>query len=72
MEPDFVAQNGEIKSREDFDRWMEKNKAEFNPLGCTHVRITKHETIPNLVLFEGWKVRPNDEGEPRFALTLAR
>jgi hypothetical protein len=71
MEPDFVAQNGDALTREEHDAWVKRCVETATAEGCTHARWTKHDQIPHLFLVEAWKVRPDDEGEPRFALTTA-
>jgi hypothetical protein len=66
MEPDFISQTAEPMSKVERRKWAIERAAEFFNQGATHYRLTSHETIPNLLLLEGWKVRPEDEGEPHF------
>jgi hypothetical protein len=66
MEPDFIAQTAELMTDVERRKWANERAAEFFNQGATHHRLTAHETIPHLLLLEGWKVRPEDEGEPHF------
>ena len=66
MEPDFIAQTAEPMSEGERRKWASERAAEFFHKGATHHRLTIHDTIPHLLLLEGWKVRPKDEGEPHF------
>lgn len=68
MEPDFIAQNGEIVTPEQYHAWIERNAKLTRRRKWAHARVTRHDLIPNLYLFEAWKVKPDDEGAPRFAL----
>lgn len=66
MEPDFIAQTAKPMSIMERRKWVFERAAEFYHQGAVHHRLTAHETIPHLLLLEGWKVRPEEEGEPHF------
>jgi hypothetical protein len=69
MEPEYLAQNGEKLSTFERAQWLRSRSHEARAQGCTHFRVSHHQTIMDLVLIEGWRVRPVSEGEPRFALS---
>jgi len=48
--------------------WIQSVRNEAFAAGVAWIRITHtpDDIEPKMVLFEGWKVRPKDEGPPRF------
>lgn len=50
--------------------WLEKRADESKAEGCTFARVTWHPQDPSILLFEGWKERPADQGEARFQLRM--
>lgn len=69
MEPDFIFQTAEPMTSEQRMEWLLLHSREANEDGATFHRATIHPDIPHLTLLESWKVHPDDQGEPRFALT---
>lgn len=67
-EPVVIAQSGEIRSTADYQAWMDKVSIDAKGKGVTFGRVTKHDEIDGLVLFEGWEIDPgpDGQGEPRF------
>jgi hypothetical protein len=49
--------------------WWRHHAQEAELKGATWHRFSYHPQNPNLILYEGWKVRPDDQGEPRFQLS---
>lgn len=67
--PDFIAQCGDPMTDEQRREWVKRTAEEFRNKGSMFSRITLHAEIPDLILFEGWRERPEDQGKPRFQLT---
>ncbi len=65
-EPDFISQCGDLKTKDEHFEWWRSRAAEAFNRGATHFRYSVHPEIQNLILFEGWKQRPTQEGNPRF------
>ncbi len=70
-EPDFLSQNGDALTDEERRAWFKVRAAEANEQGAVMARYSIHETIPNLALFEAWKVAPTSQGEQRWQLVPA-
>lgn len=71
-EPFYVAQTEECKTREERDAWLHAIVDDARSKGGSWSRVTLGcEGHPDLLLFESWKVRPEDQGQPRFTLTEA-
>lgn len=68
-EPDFISQNGDVLTDAERNAWFRERAKEAQEQGATMGRYSIHETIPNLALFEAWKVPPADQGEIRWQLT---
>ena len=68
-EPFYIWQTGELMSDAERQAWFEAATKEAHARGATFFRFSIHETIPHLILIEGWKKQPADQGEPRFAVT---
>lgn len=68
QEPDFISQTAEPMSSQERKEWAELQGREAIAKGATWHRWSQHPNDKNLLLYEGWKVRPEDEGEPRFQL----
>lgn len=69
-EPDYLAQTGEHKTPQEQREWIKQRGNEAKQQGCVHARYSWSDAH-GLLLFEGWKAPPDDEGEPRFQLTCA-
>ena len=67
-EPDYLVQTAGAITHEAKVAWIRSNLDEARSRGITFQRVSHHDTIPNLMLFEGWYRLPDDEGEPRFQL----
>lgn len=72
VEPDFISQNGDLTSDAEKHGWFQKQTDEYRARGGQHFRYSHHDLIPNLILIEGWKERPRNEGEPRWALVAQK
>jgi hypothetical protein len=48
--------------------WFKARATEAREQGAVMARYSIHETIPNLALFEAWKVAPKDQGDVRWQL----
>ena len=70
-EPDFLSQNGEALTDDERRAWFKARSAEAYEQGAVMARYSIHETIPNLALFEAWKIAPQSQGEPRWQLVAA-
>lgn len=64
-EPDFIIQT-EMKDDEEKCAWFRQKALETTPRGATWHRASYHPDNFDVILYEGWKVRPDDEGAPRF------
>jgi hypothetical protein len=76
-DPDYLAQTAEPTTKEGRRQWIEARRDEARTEGVTHARLSWDAHL-NLILFEGWKVRPVDEdgnldeGTPRFQFAALR
>jgi hypothetical protein len=70
-EPDFVFQTAEPMTQEQRMEWLRLHSGEANDEGATFHRASVHPEIEHLTLLESWKVRPEDQGEPRWGLVAA-
>lgn len=68
MEPDFLSQNGEPLTEDQEREWVRERVREGEERGAIWYRVSKHPTMANLILYEGWKIRPVLEGEPRWQM----
>ena len=66
-EPKYIAQSRCATEQEAW-AWIQKAVHEDRDQGCTHGRASRHAEQADLYLYEAWEERPDDEGEPRFAL----
>lgn len=67
-EPEFLAQSGEPMSSEERLIWLEAQAAAGRAAGATFFRASIHPGISDLILMEGWIVRPDEQGEPRWQM----
>lgn len=67
-EPDFLSQTGEVLTDDERRAWFKARVDEAHKQGAVMARYSIHETIPNLALFEAWKVSPKDQGDVRWQL----
>lgn len=68
-EPEFISQTAEPMNFGERREWFSKQAHDATKNGATFHRFAMHPEIPHLTLYEGWKMRPEDQGEPRFQLT---
>ena len=68
-EPDFISQTAEPMTPEQRQEWFRWRVTEAENEGATFHRYSHHPGNPDILLHEGWKVRPDDQGEPRFQFT---
>ncbi|MDE2096894.1 MAG: hypothetical protein KGL39_06565 [Patescibacteria group bacterium] len=69
MEPTIIAQTAECHTDDEKRAWIERQCAYGKDRGVVFVRVTQHDNIPDLLLYEGWTARPENQGEPRFQFT---
>lgn len=70
-EPTFVSQTFEPSVFEDGDNaraWIKEQLEAAAKEDVTFGRVTMHDSQKGL-LYEGWRVRPEYQGEPRWSLT---
>lgn len=65
-EPDFLSQTAEPMTSERRREWYRARAREAESQGAVWHRFSYHPEQTDILLYEGWKVRPDDEGEPRF------
>jgi hypothetical protein len=67
-EPSYIAQTGEPEHIAAPKIWRDKHLAEARERGCTFFRFSvwPPERPITILLLEGWKGQPRDQGEPRF------
>ena len=51
--------------------WLTTSRKQAEAEGRTHFRASSHPQLAGLTLFEGWKEKPADMGEPRWVLAKA-
>jgi hypothetical protein len=68
-EPFMVSQCAEPMTDEQRKNWILARSDEANARGAKLARVSLHESVPNLLLFEAWDERVADQGEQRWALT---
>lgn len=69
QEPEYIRQSGDVMTDDEARDWYAEAASEARAAGITHARFSYHPDIPNLRIVEGWRVRPADEGDIRWALT---
>lgn len=67
-EPEFIAQTAEPMSSAERLEWIRAQAGEARTAGMTFGRASIHPEQTNIVLYEGWRVQPKDQGEPRFQI----
>lgn len=67
-EPDFISQTAEPMTPEQRMEWFRWRAADAEEKGATWHRFSSCPEMPEVILHEGWKVRPQDQGEPRFQM----
>lgn len=67
MEPEYLAQTAELKTGDERRSWVKARYDEAKAQGMRHGRVSFDEAN-NLLLVEAWKVRPRNEGAPRWQL----
>lgn len=70
IEPDFISQTAEPMTTEQQRDWFQTQAAEAARNGATFHRFSHYPSDARLLLYEGWKQAPKDQGEPRFQLTV--
>lgn len=65
-EPEFIAQRYGFDDNAEVQKWINKQCDAMRESEATWFRATIHPDDDQLVLLEGWKMRPKDQGEPRF------
>lgn len=69
MEPDYLAQTAEPMTPDERREWFRSRAREAGAQGCVHGRMSVDDAEnPTMALVEAWKVRPSDEGEPRWQM----
>jgi hypothetical protein len=70
-EPDFIYQNGERLTDKERREWFCDRAAEAFRHGAVLMRATIHPMERDLILLEGWRVHPKNQGEPRWQMQFA-
>ncbi len=65
--PHVIRQTPQPMTDDHAKAWFDEQVKEARALGVTFPRFAHHPDRPGIYLFEGWKVRPEDQGEPRFS-----
>lgn len=68
-EPDYLAQTHNAKDVDAKRDWYVRQAKNASAIGVTWHRFSHHPDDEDLLLYEGWKVRPDDEGPHRFQVT---
>jgi hypothetical protein len=69
VKPGFIAQNGDLSTRLEQDDWIKRTVDYMvKEHGATFFRVTRHKLNADLILIEGWKVQPINQGEPHFQM----
>jgi hypothetical protein len=70
VEPSHISQCCELKTPQERDAWWAAQHAAAKAAGAVFHRYSSHPDDPQLILYEGWMVRPpEDLGKPRWQLT---
>ena len=67
-EPDHVVQNSMVYSLETGQAWMRSEWEQAELIGMHWVRVTVNPNMSTMWLLEAWKIKPEDEGQPRFRM----
>ena len=67
-EPEFLSQTGDPMTQEQRMEWFRWRAADAAERGATFHRFSIFPEMPHVILHEGWKARPQDQGEPRFQM----
>jgi hypothetical protein len=66
QKPEFISQTAEIMTPDERKKWCMARVAESREKGATFHRFS---FCPHgVTLHEGWKVAPQEQGEPRFQM----
>jgi hypothetical protein len=68
VEPEYLAQTAETSGGDERQVWIRFRADEARSRGITFFRAA-YDDKQNLLLLEGWKERPEDQGEPRWQMT---
>lgn len=68
MEPEFLSQSAEPMTPGQQREWFSMQAFHASERGATFHRYSHHQEKPDLILYEGWKQRPEDQGDPRWQL----
>lgn len=68
QEPDYIAQ---VEQKPELHRaWWRERAIDAAAMGCTFSRASyMQDRWRHFAMFEAWKVRPDDQGEPRWQIT---
>ena len=67
IEPAIIAQTADCHTDTEREAWIEQQSAYGKEHGVMFRRVTAHDEIPDLLLYEGWTEHPGlEQGEPRF------
>ncbi|WP_336801702.1 hypothetical protein [Kaistia sp. MMO-174] len=69
-EPVYVRQT-KVESTEQAKAWWNDARQAASVQGCVFFRFSIHDDDPDLILIEGWRAQPDDQGKPRFETTSA-
>ena len=69
-EPEYIRGTGEPMTATETRAWFRAAADEARSEGAPFLRFSHHPVNTSILLVEGWVARPDDMGDPRFALTL--
>lgn len=69
QEPFYTSQSNDPMLPGERADWVRHEAKKANDQGATWSRATAHPKDENIILYEAWKERPKDEGNPRFHLS---
>jgi hypothetical protein len=70
MEPEYIRQTAQPEHIADLSGWFTACQIEAEAEGITFARLSVDDhKNPTMAIVEGWKKRPDEQGEIRWALT---
>lgn len=71
-EPTYIAQTSNYGTFPDQRSWFLAQAKLGRESGAMFFRASIHTEIDNLILIEGWSTVPDDQGEPRWKVEVAK
>jgi hypothetical protein len=70
IEPSIIVQTADCHSDAEKRAWVQRQADYGRERGVVLGRVTAHDEIQNLILYEGWTEHPGlEQGKPRFQFT---